>query len=623
MSPADVHAIAASARLSSAIAAHARAAGAFGAARIGDLIGHSWPVQTAGGALITVLVGWAVTLFLNRKRIAWRAYLDAPISLAPAQVKSMGTRLTYKIYVEDVHPEQENAANGKGTARSEVEVPWLVLLRIRNSGFVPIRGKDFNTPLTFMFPGREVRGAEVIERSGDSAAKILPQPMDGYHRPRRPTLSQRLRSWWPAGASGGTSGGAGVTAAARGADGAAGRAGGGAATRLTPARRGGAPGRRAVDHIQLSDEFLLNRKDRFTLMVVLSGTPADGKRKIEQEGSLIGGRIVTEPPRRGPGTRSLIFGGFTTLPLAGLLAGLFLAPSAAQNAAACAGGRLSVTGSTAFAPVARQIATAYHDGCPAADITIDANSNGSIIGLTTLIEDGKQGRAAGEVAMSDGPAPTGGEYGRLAGTPVGVIVFTLVVNKQVGIYNLNSAQVRDIFDGAVTNWRQLGGPNLPVRIVSRVFGSGTRRAFDAYVLGGNEPSPSSYDCLTKYTQSPVILCDVESTGALLHEVAGDPGAIGYAETGDVQNYQGGGARQVALDGLSATFGNIGRGEHSYPFWTVEYYYTYGKPTGLAAAFLGYLSSSAAKDSLRANGYMPCQDGGQGYSQSFCAGARSR
>jgi hypothetical protein len=118
------------------------------AGRIGYLLANSAAVQAVGGALITVLLGWAGTLFVNRKRVAWRAYLDGPINLAPAPVR---TRLTFRVYAGE--PDRDTEAS------SEVEAPWLVILRVRNSGFVPIRGSDFNTPLTFTFPGQEVRGA--------------------------------------------------------------------------------------------------------------------------------------------------------------------------------------------------------------------------------------------------------------------------------------------------------------------------------------------------------------------------------------------------------------------------------------------------------------------------------
>jgi hypothetical protein len=349
-----------------------RSAAANGAGRIGNLIVHSWPVQAAGLALITVLVTWAVTLFLNRKRIAWRAYLDTPINLAPAESRYMGKRLTFKIYVDDT----ENAR--------EVPVPWLVLLRIRNAGFVPVRGQDFNTPLTFTFPGRQVRGAEVIEHSGDAPEKILAQPPKPGPQPQqqvrrrpqsrsqsrplsRPRLAQRVLA----------------------------RVGGAAPVRDDDAAAGKAPG--LGSHIQLSKEFLLNRKDRFTLMVVLSGTPEEGSDPIEPQGSLDGGRVVDEWPRHGPSSKSLMFGALAALPLAGLLVGLFLNPSTATTTTPpCTKGALLLEGSTAFAPAAGQTATQFQQNCRGASITVGASDavTGSVSGLNALINMGDQHPAA-------------------------------------------------------------------------------------------------------------------------------------------------------------------------------------------------------------------------------------
>ena len=557
-----------------------RSSAANGAGRIGNLIVHSWPVQAAGLALITVLVTWAVTLFLNRKRVAWRAYLDTPINLAPTQLRYMGKRLTFKIYVDDTEDGHE------------VDVPWLVLLRIRNAGFVPVRGKDFNTPLTFTFAGREVRGAEVIEHSGDSPEKILAQ---------LPKPAPRCLA------------GGGVDPGVRGARAASQTSGLGS-------------------QIQLSKEFLLNRKDRFTLMVVLSGTPEKDADSIKPQGSLDGGKVVDESPRHGPSTRSLMFGAVAALPLAGLLVGLFLNPNTGTTTSPpCPKGSLLLEGSTAFAPAAMQIASQFEQSCHGASITVGASNavTGSVSGLNALISMGDQrpAAAASQIAMSDGPAPTGGVYSRLVGTPIGVIIFTVVVNRQTHVYNLTSTQVQEIFSGTIANWRQLGGPDLPVSIVSRIPGSGTRRAFDQFVLGGTaEPAVSSYDCTDKNAipTSPVILCDEPSTPQLLQSVAQVPGAIGYAETSDVAAYSGGGIQPVQLDGIGDTFGNIGSRSGTYQFWTVEYLYTYGTPApaSLAAEFLAYVNTSTAKDALREQGYMPCTDQHQDLMSTLCApGAR--
>lgn len=577
---------------------------ALGDGRIGNLILHSWPVQTAGAAFIAALVGLGVQFLTNRKRIAWRAYVDKPINLQPAQARSMSKRLTFKVYVEDLD-------QGDSRRISEVELPWLVLLRVRNSGFVPIHGKDFNTPLTFIFPGREVRAVDVIDHSGDSADKILPAPkrqsLEQHPSPRPLSLAQRLRVL--------------VTGVSTEVPGSA-----------EHTRKRGTY-KAHVAHIKLSDGFLLNRKDRFTLRVVLNGTPDQSRKPIEHLGKIAAGRIVPEPPRLGPSNRSLLFGVVTTLSLAGLLIGLFSAPGTGPGSSPCTGGPLLLEGSTAVAPAALQIVRQYENTCHSAHITVGGNSavTGSISGLNALVSTGQlhPAEAASQIAMSDGAAPKGAHYSRLHGTPVGVIIFAVVVNRQTGIYNLTTAEIRKIFSGAITNWQQLGGADLPVGIVSRDSGSGTRRSFDRYVLGGApEPDASSFDCTDKneIPASPVILCDEPSTPDLLQAVAQVPGAIGYAETSDVETYSGGKVQPVELNGVQDTFGEIGTGPSNYQFWTVEYLYTYDTPPSrsLASEFLAYINTFTAKDLLRAQGYTPCVDRQQDLESTLCApGARLR
>jgi hypothetical protein len=107
--------------------------------RIDTLILHSWPVQAAGTAFITALVGLIIQVVTSYKRIAWRAYVDKPINLDPAQARSMRQKLTFRVYVEDTEREG---------SQSEVKSPWLVLLRVRNSGLRPIHGKDLPSSCT-------------------------------------------------------------------------------------------------------------------------------------------------------------------------------------------------------------------------------------------------------------------------------------------------------------------------------------------------------------------------------------------------------------------------------------------------------------------------------------------
>jgi phosphate transport system substrate-binding protein len=381
------------------------------------------------------------------------------------------------------------------------------------------------------------------------------------------------------------------------------------------------------DFIRLSPTVQLGARERISALLVLSGKPAKDQERIEQpEGKILRGKIDKEKPRTGPipvSRKALIL---LAVPVAliGLIIGQLVSqpPLSAVAAKSCVGGHLSLIGSTAFAPAAHTIAAAYQKSCPTASITVTPDSNGSVFGLTTLVGDGQQKHARGVIAMSDGPAPTDPTYRPLRGTPIAIIIFTVAVNKGVGLRNLTAEDVRKMFDGQITTWSQLGGPDIPVRLISREFGSGSRRAFDADVLDGTEPGPTSFDCRTKPPSAPITLCTVQQTGGELADVGTIPGALGYAQTGDVAAHQGGGVQPVALDGLSPTFGDIGRSAGQYPFWTVEYLYTYGHATGLAAAFLKYLGTAAAVSDLTAADYTPCPASRSGRAGALCAQAGS-
>lgn len=199
-----------------------------------------------------------------------------------------------------------------------------------------------------------------------------------------------------------------------------------------------------------------------------------------------------------------------------------------------------------------------------------------------------------------------------------VIIFAVVVNKQAGVFNLTTAQLREMFAGTITNWKQVGGADLPVRLVGRTSESGTRRAFDTKVLGGrDEPQFSSYDCVSKNAvpSSPVVRCEVPDTGTLLKRINAIPGTIGYAQISDAASYPN--LERVKLDGADPDIGAVESG--GYPIWTVEYLYTYGPaaPKSLAAAFLSYVNTDTSRDILRGGAYTPCVDRDQRLPVTLC------
>jgi phosphate transport system substrate-binding protein len=279
----------------------------------------------------------------------------------------------------------------------------------------------------------------------------------------------------------------------------------------------------------------------------------------------------------------------------------------------CATGQLNLSGSTAFAPAAKAIASAYTSVCPGASISVSpiATFNGlnAVVAQAGAETSGPADPGPEEMAMSDGPVPQG--YSALTGNPVAVILFAVVVNSETGIYNLTVAQLRGIFLGKITNWKQVGGPNLTIKIVARTTASGTRHTFDDKILGDQaEPPFSSYDCATKNAvpQAAYIRCEVTDTGTLLQRVSSIAGAIGYAQVSDAANHRN--ITEIHINAADSAISAVSA--RTYPYWTVEYLYSAGPPApgSLAAHFLSYLKTSSASDILRADEYTPCIDRGQ-------------
>jgi ABC-type phosphate transport system substrate-binding protein len=359
--------------------------------------------------------------------------------------------------------------------------------------------------------------------------------------------------------------------------------------------------------------FPLRRHAGFKLLVLLSGPGRD----IIVGGRLRRGSVLHESRIRGPLVQNVVFGSVLLL-LAGVQAGITFS-QAPTLPSYCASGRLSLSGSTAFAPTAQEIAATYAGACPRSAISVSAIA--TFNGLNAVAaQDGGHAGAAGpgteQLAMSDGKAPNG--YPALKGNPVAVILFAVVVNKATGVYNLTTAQLRGIWLGSITNWKQVGGRDLPVNIVARTTASGTRRTFDDKILGGRaEPPFSSYNCVDKNAvpDSPVTRCEVTDTRTLLQRVNAIPGAIGYAQVSDAASYPG--ISAIKINGADGVIGAVQSG--AYPYWTVEYLYTLGTPAAgtLAAQFLGFLKSVTASDILRAAQYITCVDRGQSLMKTLC------
>jgi phosphate transport system substrate-binding protein len=264
--------------------------------------------------------------------------------------------------------------------------------------------------------------------------------------------------------------------------------------------------------------------------------------------------------------------------LLGILAALSLTLLVACGAQDSNGESITAVGSSALQPLVEAAAEQYqsdHLG-----VFINVQGGGSGTGLSQI----QQG--AVEIGNSDlfAEEKAGIKAKALTDHRVAVVGITPIVNKSVGVKDLTVTQLRQLFTGEITNWKQVGGKNLPVVVVNRAQGSGTRATFEKWVMNGRQPLAAQ---------------EQDSTGMVRSIVASTPGAVSYVAFSYVDQT----VETISLDGIAPTEKNVTT--NAWPIWSYEHMYTKGKPTGLTKKFLTYMQSSRTQKRLVAKmGYIP-------------------
>ena len=250
-------------------------------------------------------------------------------------------------------------------------------------------------------------------------------------------------------------------------------------------------------------------------------------------------------------------------------AGAGAGASASTSAAvACVSGSITASGSTALQPLVDAAAKAYQAACSGA--TIQVQGGGSGTGLTQVLQ------GAVQIGNSDVTAESKlqpADAATLVDHQVAVQGWVMVNNPDVtGVTNLTTDQATKIWTGVITNWKDVGGPDLKIVLVLRPASSGTRSTFKKIVLGG--AAEAAGQALTE-----------DSNGAVTTAVEGTPGStsvIGFAY------YQQNKSALTALqlDGVDATVANLANG--TYKLQAVGHMYSKGQPDGLTKAFLDYM-----------------------------------
>jgi phosphate transport system substrate-binding protein len=245
-------------------------------------------------------------------------------------------------------------------------------------------------------------------------------------------------------------------------------------------------------------------------------------------------------------------------------------------------GNITESGSTTVQPLAEKLAAAFMAAHPKVKVTIQGGGSG--VGIKAANDGTVDIGAASRELTKDDP-----QLNTILLARDGIAI---IVNPANPVSGLTKTQVRDIFAGNITNWKEVGGPDKEIHVAAREEGSGTRTAFQEMVMGKDTSGNAINISKTAILQS--------SSGAILQVVKGDAQAISFDSFG----YVDASVKALAIDNVNATAENAKNG--TYPIVRPLYFLTKNQPAGLVKEFLDFCRSSEAQQIIGKEGYVTVQ-----------------
>ena len=271
---------------------------------------------------------------------------------------------------------------------------------------------------------------------------------------------------------------------------------------------------------------------------------------------------------------------------AGMMSLLTSVVLATQVTGAADAKKIAIDGSTTVGPIAKAFAEYYGKLHP--DVIVTVSESGSGNGAKSLIN------GACDVATLSRPMkPNEKKAAQDAGIlPIETIIamdgIGMIVHPRNPTAGLTVEQVRKIYTGQIANWKEVGGPDLPIVVISRDTNSGTYEAFETLVMNKEKLTPRS-----EY---------VGSNGAIRQRVLNTPAAIGYVGLAFLE-----GVKPLTVNGVAVNEDTVA--DKTYPICRPLYLYTNGRPQSGTALndFVTLAATPDGKRIIKNTGYVPLPD----------------
>lgn len=244
---------------------------------------------------------------------------------------------------------------------------------------------------------------------------------------------------------------------------------------------------------------------------------------------------------------------------------------------------ITIKGSTTVLPIAQKVAEAYMQEYP--DVSISISGGGSGNGIKALV-DGTTDIADASRFIKQKEVKRAVDNGRYP-VPFGVAYDSIVpvVHPSNGVTDLSVDQLKALYQGKIKNWKELGGPDRKVVVISRDTSSGTYEVWEKLVMNKDRVYPGAL------LQA--------SNGAVAQAVSKNKSAIGYVGIG----YLNKDLKALTVNGIEGNMDTTMSGK--FPISRVLYMFTEGWPTGEVAKFMNYvMHPDKGQKFVAKSGYVP-------------------
>lgn len=266
---------------------------------------------------------------------------------------------------------------------------------------------------------------------------------------------------------------------------------------------------------------------------------------------------------------------FRNILSASLLSLSFISP-------AHAGSTVTVSGSTTVLPVMQKISEAFMHDKPGILVELSGGGSGSGIkglsdGLTQIAMSSRKIKPEeNKIAEKNKIKPVQ--------TVIAIDAIVPIIHPKNTVSNISLDDLRKIYKGEIRNWKQIGGQDAPIVLVSRDTSSGTYETWEELVMKKQRISPRAL------VQS--------SNGTVAQTVAKNPNAIGYIGFGYINPA----IKAVSINGIEASAESAANA--NWPLARELYLYTDGTPRNSVQKLISYCLDQKGQHLVKESGFIP-------------------